>query len=320
MTEKDAATLAHEAETARARLSDTAEKLRDKMSPGQILDECMDYFRNSDGAIALDNLKTQARDNPLPLALIGAGLGWFLLGGGPRSQRIADAASDMRDRYRSAGRSGDVEGWYSEENERYFGPHGPASQFDEAEAERGGEGYGSSISDTARSAGSAAARAASGIGDSVSAAGQGAADAAYRIRDSASRAGSRMQHRFTEMLERDPLIIGAVGIALGAAVGAMLPRTRTEDEYLGPYRDQARDAAEKQLERGMEEVKQAASTAYNSMTEEMKKEGLTSDTGPTVSEKVASATKSAAKKTESKVRSDMGQTSGKTGSTSAPKA
>lgn len=329
MTEKDSETLAHEAEAARARFADTAESLWDKMSPGQMVDETMRYFRNSDGALALDNLKTQVRDNPLPLALIGAGLGWFFLGGGPKSDRIAQAASDMRERSRHSGRYDEDRGigsvgdrdWYSDSDSGDFREPGRSSW---AEGRSSSESRSSTWSDAARSAGEAMSSGASSIGDaasaaggafsqaasdvghSMSSAGRGAASAMHGIRDRAGRAGDSIQHRFSDVLERDPLILGALGIALGVAVAAMLPRTRTEDEYLGPYRDRMQDEAERQLERGKQEAAQAASTLVSTVEDEMKKEGLTTEGGPTVTERVANAAKSAAQKTEKKIREDMG--------------
>jgi len=43
------------------------------------------------------------------------------------------------------------------------------------------------------------------------------------------------------LFQRNPLLMGALGITVGAVIGLALPSTRQEDEVLGPYRDQARD-------------------------------------------------------------------------------
>ena len=95
MSDQSAASLEREANAVRTQVADTAEKLRDKMTPGQMIDEVADYFRNSDGSLALGNLKTQVRDNPLPLALVGAGLAWLFLGGGPTSRDIGETANEL---------------------------------------------------------------------------------------------------------------------------------------------------------------------------------------------------------------------------------
>ena len=65
---------------ARAQVADTAELIRNRMTPGQSIDEFTGLFSGGDGAAALGNLKAQARDNPLPLTLIGTGLAWLMLG------------------------------------------------------------------------------------------------------------------------------------------------------------------------------------------------------------------------------------------------
>uniref|UniRef100_UPI002898C8CD DUF3618 domain-containing protein n=1 Tax=Tianweitania sp. TaxID=2021634 RepID=UPI002898C8CD len=74
--------LEREAEETRARIADTAETLRAKMTPGQMVDEFTSIFRGGDTQTALVNLKNQVRDNPLPLALVGAGLAWLAIGKG----------------------------------------------------------------------------------------------------------------------------------------------------------------------------------------------------------------------------------------------
>ncbi|RWB50991.1 DUF3618 domain-containing protein, partial [Mesorhizobium sp.] len=82
MTKKSAAELEREAEATRARVVATAESIRDKMTPGQLVDELAGLFSGGAGAEMLANLKAQVRDNPLPLTVIGAGLAWLMLGSG----------------------------------------------------------------------------------------------------------------------------------------------------------------------------------------------------------------------------------------------
>ena len=82
----DPAELEREAEAARARLSDTADQIRARMSPGQLMDEVLNQFRGGDGSQMLANLRDQARDNPMALALVGSGLAWLMMGSGPQTQ------------------------------------------------------------------------------------------------------------------------------------------------------------------------------------------------------------------------------------------
>jgi len=82
---------------------------------------------------------------------------------------------------------------------------------------------------------------------------------------------------FLDVLDREPLILGAVGVAVGAAIGAMLPRTSLEDEYLGEARDQlledATEAAREQLDR----AQTVAENTWEAARDEMEAQGLTPD-------------------------------------------
>ena len=81
MSDKSAAELEVDAQAARARVAETADSIRSRMSPGQLIDEFTGLFTGGDGATALNNLKGQIRDNPLPMALVGTGLAWLMMGG-----------------------------------------------------------------------------------------------------------------------------------------------------------------------------------------------------------------------------------------------
>ncbi|ESZ40076.1 hypothetical protein X732_11775 [Mesorhizobium sp. L2C066B000] len=59
MKEKSAAELEREAEAARARVMETAESIRGKMTPGQLLDEFTGLFSGGESAAMLSNLRTR---------------------------------------------------------------------------------------------------------------------------------------------------------------------------------------------------------------------------------------------------------------------
>ncbi|ESZ53542.1 hypothetical protein X729_31645 [Mesorhizobium sp. L103C131B0] len=60
MKEKSAAELEREAEAARARVMETAESIRGKMTPGQLLDEFTGLFSGGESAAMLSNLRTRS--------------------------------------------------------------------------------------------------------------------------------------------------------------------------------------------------------------------------------------------------------------------
>ena len=68
---------------------------------------------------------------------------------------------------------------------------------------------------------------------------QRAIEAYGNARDRVSNAGRRAG----ETIEEAPLIVLAAGLAAGAAIAALLPRTRAEDKLVKPVADRARETA-----------------------------------------------------------------------------
>ncbi|TJZ79814.1 DUF3618 domain-containing protein [Paracoccus hibiscisoli] len=88
--------------------------------------------------------------------------------------------------------------------------------------------------------------------------------------DAASRQMAQANRKVAQSYDNEPLLFGALALLGGAALGALLPGTRREDELMGDYRDQLFDEAEEiyQEEKtrlgdafsaGLDEAKSAAS-------------------------------------------------------------
>jgi hypothetical protein len=88
-------------------------------------------------------------------------------------------------------------------------------------------------------------------------AGQMAGQARYQAR--------RVEDRFQQMLQENPLAVGAVAFALGAAIGLTVPATRKEHELMGEARDslmqQAKSSAQDTLQRAQRVAEEAQSAA-----------------------------------------------------------
>ena len=78
-----------ETEQARARVNDKLEELRARATPGQLVDQLIDYARDSGGAQFFTNLGRQVVDNPMPVALLGLGVAWLALATSKQSARGA---------------------------------------------------------------------------------------------------------------------------------------------------------------------------------------------------------------------------------------
>src|SRR2546423_15687246 len=66
--------LEHEAEEARGELAISLEELRARMTPREIVDEVVEYARDTPVADFIRNLVRDVRESPLPLVVIFAGI------------------------------------------------------------------------------------------------------------------------------------------------------------------------------------------------------------------------------------------------------
>lgn len=87
-------------------------------------------------------------------------------------------------------------------------------------------------------------------------------DAAHRTRSSLSRGSRRsaesVRDGFEYLLHEQPILLGALAVATGAAIGALLPATETEDRLIGEASD---DAVERLKREGKRRTEQAESAA-----------------------------------------------------------
>jgi uncharacterized protein YjbJ (UPF0337 family) len=224
--DRTAAEIERDVERSRARLVGTAEELRNRVSPGQLAEQAVDWLRGSGGNEFLHNLGATLRDRPVPVLLVATGVAWLALGGRAGEPRRYPADWSPG-RYPGESHAGES---YPAETDATGGAGGPSLTERAGEAAR--ETW-SSVTGTAQSAAERAAEAAHGA---ASRAGQTLGS----VRDSARHAaqyGRDAGRGLAEAVEEQPLLLGALGLALGAALGALFPTTETEDRLMGETRE-----------------------------------------------------------------------------------
>jgi hypothetical protein len=243
MTKGQAAQAERDAENARANLEVSLDRLRSRFTPGSMLDEGLSLVRDGGVAQFARNLGRQAKDNPLPVALVGAGLAWLMLA--RRNRAIPDLERD----YRSA--EGDAT---------------LTESFTD-----GASRTASRMSDGMRAA---QARA----GEAYDAAANAAVDASDQVRhatDATMQRAARLQKaagdRITTLMQQQPLALGALGLALGAVIGAALPRTDAEDRVMGATSDEVKQGALDALQEQAGKAAEVAERVYDSAVEEGEK-------------------------------------------------
>jgi hypothetical protein len=287
---RSSADIEREVEQTRDDLDRTVEALKDKMTPGQLLDEVTQSLKGTGAADMFGNLGSQVKENPLALAMVGAGMAWLMIGKGPSLHHGADG---------HAGSSGSAGG----AGYRYSGPLGattigaqpsdpvhdyaaPADGLTTAGAsgpvgDESNGGLKDKAADLAHQASSAITGAAGKVQDAAShlkdqVAGQAghAKHGAQAVGSQALQAGQGLQRGFMDLLEQEPLIIGALGLAVGAAIGASMPSTQVEDRTFGALRDKALQEGRSRLHDGVAMAKDTAGAAIEAARDAAQEEGL----------------------------------------------
>ena len=279
MNGKSSAELERDAEAARANVAETADAIRSKMTPGQLIDEFTGMFSGGDGQAALTTLKGQIRDNPLPLTLVGAGLAWLMLGQGGSQSRA------------------------SVKPEEHAGLNFRGRGADRNDDEIPDEGFLDTVGDAASDAISAAGRVVGTAKEAVGRAGTRTATAANYVKGEASDIAGRSKTAALDIFEQEPLVVAALGVAVGTAIGVLLPHSALEDETLGSVGTKVRAQAQDLLDKGVAEAKDLAANTYETIKEEADQQGLRSD--GSIVDKVSEVLKTTAAKTEDAVRTKL---------------
>lgn len=260
----------------------------------------------------ITSLGDSVRENPASATLIALGVAWLFLGGERMSlarsaaravrgsdereggsRRIADRASSHAvssaslpaDKSAGAmGRAGDAggraESRMREVADRSAGAlAGIASAADKA---------GSKVQEAASTAASLLSGALSTAYQSVESAAQGTAGVAqtagstvYDTARVASKAAVRrsedLQESLGELIERQPWVLGALGLAIGAGAAVSLPRTRIEDDWLGERTDAMKQQAQSLASGRLSSLRERIDSAFDEVAREARAQGLSED-------------------------------------------
>lgn len=211
-----------EAEIARTRtdMHATLTAIEQRLTPGQLIDQGLDYLRHSGGREFVSNLSGSVRNNPIPVALMGIGMAWLM------------ATGNRRPAYLQEGDTG--EGGLSSVKERLSSSKERLSSSKERLSE--------SMSSARERVGQ--------LGES----------ARYRM--------EQMRGGYDSIVREQPLVLGAIGLAVGALLGAGLPRTRQEDELMGEASDRLTEKAKEAGREQLEKAKQVATTAKDTVMQD----------------------------------------------------
>jgi hypothetical protein len=232
----------------RAELGETLDALERKLAPRQLLEKGVDMLRGSMDE-NFDRLGETLRANPIPLALIGAGIGWLLLSRGRVAADEGGGAGGLAARVESA-----------------------SSAAAEAAYEYSRPKIDATIERSARYAAEAKSR--------TEQAARGYAQKAGRYAEEAGRQFHDVREQANRAMDEHPLAIGIMALAAGAALALLLPSSRVEDRYLGRTRDRLLDEARDLGSEALDRAQEIAGVAAEAATDAVRREVAGDNLGP----------------------------------------
>ena len=208
-----------------------------------------------------DDLSSAVQSNPVPAALIGMGALWMLMGGGRTTaaaaflangaSRAADSLVPAGDAVRSgAGRIGET-----------------LSDLASTATEVAGQALGT--------AGEAVTDAAGRLSSTAREAGNQLGTQSVAVRQSASGFAGSLQNNLSETFERQPLLVGVLGLAIGAVIATAFPKTRIEEDMVGDQAESIKQKVGDFVSEQAQNLGEVANRTIDAVKEEAVTQGLT---------------------------------------------
>jgi hypothetical protein len=295
---KSSAQIEREIDNDRHRIEEKLSAIQERLTPGQMIDEALGYAKAHGGGEYFANLGNSIKANPLPAALMGVSLAWLMASSGtnhsaPRRESrwyeddnypLATVAGEIRRTGPARMENGENYTYFSDTAGKRFtaltddaGRRAGHFIDDAGQTFRGfADTTGRQISQMRDEAGAwldeasgwasetwrMAKDSLSGMGSSISGAGsalrRSSTSAMSGLQSQSSRLNDMILHQFRDQ----PLVGGALAFAIGAAIGAALPHTDTEDEMLGEAADDMRNKVSDQASGLLDKGQAAAEDVY----------------------------------------------------------
>jgi ElaB/YqjD/DUF883 family membrane-anchored ribosome-binding protein len=226
------------AETQRE-MSHTIDEIQYRLSPAHMKAQARESVRRA-GVRTTRTTIDKVKSNPLGAALVGAGL-YLLL----RNQNDDTPYYDTR---------------YTADFDAYPDRYNAQGAYRDLDF---GDDRGSRMAD-------AKERVAGAMGDvreRASHVAESAADQARMLRDRAASRARTASTQGRDLLMDNPLVGGLAAVALGALVGALLPETDRENEWLGEASDRVTDRIGEVARTGVEQARHVASAVTTAAKE-----------------------------------------------------
>jgi Protein of unknown function (DUF3618) len=267
-------------EATRARMGDTLEELGARLNPGRLKQQAKEKVRDAtigrvqtmaqttiDKATGAGRTVTDVvRDNPIPAAMIAAGISWLVWS----SRRSGSSSPQFESKGATASSDRQTGHDYSDSPYAEWSTEGHSARGTGATdkvREKAGDAV-ESVQDVAYRAKQTTTSAVTNVKETTRSAVTNVADAARQNSD-----------KVADAFQSNPLPIGLIATALGLAAGFAIPSTQKEAELVGEKRDElvdkARDLVSEKKDQARRVAQRVVSEVKSTATQAAREEGLT---------------------------------------------
>jgi hypothetical protein len=251
-------------------LDRTVDAIVGKLTPSQLLSEAVGVLRSGSGTI-LGKVIDTAREHPVPATVVACGVG-LLLWERSGSSRSGGYSAGHGFPYETDTRPGAFERVRDKAQDATQGAADALGTVKDT------------VQEKAHDATEAVRETLHGVKETGDAARQVVREKLHDVRDQAGhlRQAAHQQVKrarigFWQTMDQQPLVVGGIALALGAAAALLVPTTEKEAELMGEPRERllerAGEAGRQVLEKGKHVVRAAADV----LREEAREEGLSPD-------------------------------------------
>ncbi len=305
-----------EIENTRAAMGHTISEIQERLSPARLKQQTQEAIREATIGKVEDmthqaehkvrswrtNLVRTVKENPIPAALIGVGVGWLLMADNdtdyyPQSTQYYSGPDRLTERYGTRAYDTRHEARHGVGEMVHHGRERVGEVAEEAKERAGAavhqvqerigdaaESVQEHLHDAAESVQQSAAAAGRQVRQSVQETQHHAQETAAHLRTRAQIGMRRTKRTFWETMNENPLAVGATALAAGALVGLALPSTEVENRWMGEHRDELLDEAKEVVQTRAQEtarkVQAVATKAKDAAVETAKEEANKAELQP----------------------------------------
>jgi ElaB/YqjD/DUF883 family membrane-anchored ribosome-binding protein len=269
--------LVAEIDDTRADLGETIDEIGRRLEPGNVAREAGQSVRDATTR-KVDHMTTGIQEtfddvrrgnasgivgtitsNPVPAAMVAVGLGLLFMNRGAQSSGNGNGNGGSRGYGQGYGQGyGPGYSQYGAGDWRQWPEQGSQGSPIDRASSRVSAATGEASETVQQFAGQASQKV-QDVGDQVS-------QTASQVGDQAGMAMQRGTSQARRMFEENPLAVGVVAVAAGAAIGMLAPSTEAERRTLGPARDRFVEQAEQQVNQAIDTMDQGASQSSSGST------------------------------------------------------